>query len=120
MADTNQNFQSQFFKITNRAKTNIFTVPAGQPITIIGGSLTILTDNSETIDMVVKINNEDYTLLSNYKINNDFPDSFIKSINRVVFEAGSILSIQAKNSFGVSTLPDIHGFISFIKQPKLS
>lgn len=120
MADIGQVQQSIFFKLNNRSETRIYTVDPGQPITIIGGSLSILTDNSETIDMVISTAGVKYTILSNYRINNDFPDTFIKAINRMTLEAGTQILLTAKNSFGVTTNPDIHGYLSFIKQPKLS
>ena len=120
MADSNQNLISIFFKLTNRNNTLIYTVDIGQPITIIGGALCIMTDNSEVIDFTVLVNGVTYHILSNYRINNDYPDQFIKTINRLTLEAGTKIYIQAKNTFGVSTNPDISGYLSVIKQPKLN
>lgn len=119
MSSATDNFISKLFKLNNRNNTLIYTVEADRPIVIIGGSLSILSDDSEQIDFSVAVNSVTYTLLRNYKIDNDFPSQFIESIKRLVLNPGDSIYIQAKNSYGVTASPDIHGQLSFVRQPKL-
>jgi len=117
---TTDNFLCKYFKITNRTLNLIHTAEADMPITLIGGSLTILTDDSEVIDFIVRSNSIDYTILKGFRIKNDSPDLFFKLISRLVLNPGDQIYIQAVNSFGVLTLPEIHGTLSYVRQPKLN
>lgn len=118
-SEITNNFISKLFKLVNRTNTLIYTVEADRPITIIGGSLSILTDDSEVIDFSVISGSITYIILRNHRIDNNTPSQFIESIKRLVLNPGDQIYVQAKNSYGISSLPEIHGHISFVRQPKL-
>lgn len=113
------NFYTTFVKISDRLNNLIYTVDVNQPVVIIGGNLTINSDDSEVIDLKVISNSIEYLILKNFRISNIQPEQFINSILKLALNPGDRLYIQAKNSYGISINPDISGFISFVKQPKL-
>lgn len=119
MSSITDNLFSIYSKIVDRNSNTLYVVEADRPVTLIGLTSTILTDDSETIDLKVVSNNVTYYLLKSYRIENSKPDNLIKILNRLTLNPGDSLIVQANNSFGVSVLPEIHFCISFVRQPKL-
>lgn len=119
-SDITDNFISKLFQITNRNDNLIYTVEWDRPIVLIGGFLTIMTDNSEVIDLKVISNAITYIVLRSFRIENNTPHLFIDIIKKLVLNPGDQIFIQASNSYGVSILPEIHGNLSFVRQPKLN
>ena len=112
-------FFTQFIRIQDRTNKLIYTVPNDQPVVVIGGNLTINSDETEVINIKVVSNSVEYLIIKNFKISNINPEQFINSILKLALNPGDQLYIQALNSYGIVSNPDIYGFISFVKQPKL-